>query len=179
MDQFPYPNLELKPGLNINKNLFFNIKDLNNNLLNELFKVLDEVKVQGVFKEEDVKIAREVINEKLSNLKNYNIKIVESSGNILGFICYDKSILSDSFYDLYWIAVLPSFQKQGIGTLLMNEMERDVKAKGGKAIILETSSSENYLVARHMYEKLGYKLIAKIENFYSEGEDKLIYKKDI
>lgn len=52
----------------------------------------------------------------------------------------------------------PDFQKLGIGTLLVETIERRCKDDGNKEISLESSHT-----ARNFYLKLGYKIIKEVE----------------
>jgi len=157
----------------------FHIKEFNESYLNQIKEVLLEVQKAGFFAEKDTSVALDVLKEKLLGLWNYDIKVIEAEGIVLGFICYTKATLSDSYYELYWMAVRPSAQGKGLGRRLIEDMEKDIKSRGGEAILLDTSSLESHAAARHLYEKMGYKIISKIENFYSKGEHKLVYKKEL
>jgi len=56
-------------------------------------------------------------------------------------------------------------------------MEEEVKRMGGRLILVETSGTTSYAPARKFYEVCGYSLQAKIPDFYSPGDDLLIYVK--
>lgn len=101
-------------------------------------------------------------------------------GNTLyGFICFGSISLAQGCYDLYWIVCDPALQNKGIGTRLLNRLGEILKARGVRKIFAETSSQENYITARNFYEKRGFRLIAKIPDFYKVGDDKLIYVKNL
>ena len=61
----------------------------------------------------------------------------------------------------------------------MAETEKMIKNLHGKSIYIETSSKEKYLPTQKFYEKCNCELIARITDFYDEGDDKLLYKKTI
>jgi len=173
-------NNTFSPVLNMNANPSnIAISDFNEACVPQLAGLLYEIEASGAFESKDTLLALQVIKEKMANVGDYHIKIAGSEGIIFGFIIYSKAALSDSFYDLYWMAVRPLCQGRGIGKMLLSTMEADIRAKGGKSVILDTSSAEEYEAARHLYEKTGYKLILKVDNFYSEDEHKLMYRKDL
>jgi hypothetical protein len=54
-----------------------------------------------------------------------------------------------------------------------------IKNLKGRMITVDTSGSQRYLPTRQFYEKLGYHNEACIKDFYSVGDDKVIYIKRI
>lgn len=56
-------------------------------------------------------------------------------------------------YDLVEIVVAAEYQKQGIGTAFMNELEARVKGKGAMLMQPEAVNDEFH---EHFYGKLGY-----------------------
>lgn len=87
--------------------------------------------------------------------------------------------LTDGTYDLYWIAVDPQTQGSGYGRALLRFAEDDVLQRGGRLLLIETSSQESYGATIRFYEKSGYPLVARIKGFYRPGDDKLIFAKEL
>lgn len=92
---------------------------------------------------------------------------------IEGFACYGETPMTDGAYDLYWIAVHPDAQGSGTGGLLLRAVEDEVLRAGGRAVIVETSSRDDYGAARIFYVKHGYHEAARIRDFYAVGDDRL------
>jgi len=155
------------------------IKDFNEAHIGQLKAIMDALRLKGAFTSDDLLLASDCIKEKLENRQGYEVKVAEFNGLAIGFICYSKIPSSDRSYELYWLAIHPAMQGKGLGTSLLVEAEKDIKAKGGKTVILDTTSKEGYSAARHLYEKSGYKLVSKIDRLYSEKEDHLTYRKDL
>jgi GNAT superfamily N-acetyltransferase len=63
---------------------------------------------------------------------------------LAGFACYGPTPATDRTYDLYWIAVHPSAQGSGCGTILLNEVERRLKGLNARLLVVETSSRSDY-----------------------------------
>ena len=82
-------------------------------------------------------------------------------------------------YDLYWIVVDPASQGKGLGRRLIEYVEQDVLSRGGRMILIETSSQETYGDTVRFYERSGYHLAARIRNFYRIGDDKLVFQKEL
>jgi ribosomal protein S18 acetylase RimI-like enzyme len=107
--------------------------------------------------------------------------IVAVGGNDVpaGYACYGPTPLTDATYDLYWIAVDPAFAGQGIGTCLLQRIEDLVLAANGRLVVIETSSSPEYVATRQFYLKNGYSLAEAIRDFYRDGEDRVTYVKRV
>ena len=137
----------------------------------------------GLFTDEEIRCALELVSYGLSQHKGeaeYLFKIAtDDSGKLEGYVCYGKTPLTDGVFGIYWVVVCKDSRYHGLGSRLLKEVEEDIKIKGGRKILIETSSKDNYEKARQFYTKKGYKLIAKIADFYKVGDDKLIYVKDI
>ena len=59
----------------------------------------------------------------------------------------------------------------------MREAERLVAEAGGTRIYIDTSYKAQYEDTRAFYLSLGYELDALLKDFYSPGDDKVIYRK--
>jgi ribosomal protein S18 acetylase RimI-like enzyme len=127
----------------------------------------------------DVQVAVELLESSLAQPgKDYTFLVdVAKNGQVIGFVCYGSTPLTDGTYDLYWIAVDPDFAGQGVGLRLVAEMERLIRAAAGRMVVIETSSSPLYAAARAFYLKTGYHLAETIGDFYRPGEDRLTFVK--
>ena len=80
-------------------------------------------------------------------------------------------------WNLYLIAIHASYQGRGVATLLMGYIERLLRKRGERVLIVETSSLEGFEQTRAFYRKLGYDEEARIREFYAPSEDKVIFRK--
>lgn len=131
------------------------------------------------FNNDDHDVAMELIDI-ACNFKaqtDYNIFVYESYGQILGYHCTGKRPLTDAVFDLYWIVADPASSIKGIGSSLLKHAEEFVQEQKGRWLLAETTSKESYDKTRKFYLKNDYKVIAQIDDFYSEGENLIIYGK--
>jgi ribosomal protein S18 acetylase RimI-like enzyme len=138
------------------------------------------VRLVGNFNEEEINVAIELIDDAISEYSSgdYIACVLEDEkGQVQGYGCYGLTPLTESTYDFYWMAVHPDAQGNGYGRSIIRFVEQDVREKGGRLLVLETSSQENYARTRHIYEKNGYELVARVRDFYKKNDDKLIYVK--
>jgi ribosomal protein S18 acetylase RimI-like enzyme len=98
-------------------------------------------------------------------------------GSVAGYACFGPHPLTEGTYDLYWIAVDPAARGHGIGHALLSRIEREVRARGGRLLLIETSNVPAYTAARELYGSGGYHLEACVHDFYAPGDDLLIYAK--
>lgn len=142
--------------------------------------VIDIIKATRFFVPDEIKVAEELIDIYLSQpgQQDYQIVVAEDgNGKVTGYMTYGPTPLTEGTWDLYWIAVSPEVQGQGYGQLLVRYLENEVKKKGGRLVMIETSSQPKYLPTRKFYEKLGYREMARIPDFYRPGDDRVIFGK--
>ena len=132
------------------------------------------------FNDEEIKVAIELIDVYLNdaNQTDYIIYVFENDEKqTAGYICYGRRPLTDWTYDLYWIAVDPNIHGKGFGSQMVKHMEEDLRAQGGKIILIETSGKPEYENERKFYIKNGYEVQTIIKDFYRSGDDLFIYRK--
>lgn len=107
----------------------------------------------------------------------YNFLTAIQSGAVVGFACFGHRPLTDSSFDLYWIAVDKALQHHGVGSALLKAVEAAIQTRAGHLIIIETSGEEGYLPTRRFYEAHGYRKEADIPDFYKPGDSLILYCK--
>jgi ribosomal protein S18 acetylase RimI-like enzyme len=131
------------------------------------------------FKPAEVDVAEEVIDSYLGDLirSGYHVFVAEVGSSITGYICYGPTPLTEDTWDIYWLAVTPDKQSQGIGKTLLNFAEGKIKETKGRLSIIETSSKPEYETTRRFYQAQGYATACRIADFYAPGDDKLVFQK--
>jgi ribosomal protein S18 acetylase RimI-like enzyme len=136
------------------------------------------IKRQKNFLKCEIDIAIEVIDATFHPKEDYRVlAAADPQQRMLGFVSYGPIPLTENRFDLYWIAVDPQQGRHGIGTMLLAEMEKRLSASTPVHIYIDTSSTEGYLPARRFYEKQGYEIVAHMQDFYRNGDDKIVYRK--
>ncbi len=87
--------------------------------------------------------------------------------------------LTEGTFNLYAIGVRSDIQGKGIGTKMMSYLEHQLKEKGQRILIVETSGTDDFQLTRKFYENLNYTKEATIRDFWNEGDDKVIYWKKL
>lgn len=73
----------------------------------------------------------------------------------------------------------PRAQGQGVGRGLLARVEAEVRARGGRLLLIETSDLPAYASARRLYEGSGYRREAVVHDFYGPGDSLLIFSKHL
>ena len=136
----------------------------------------------GVFSQEEVECVSELWEEYLtlgSERCGYNFIVYRDGDQVLGFACYGPRNLTDGAFDLYWIAVDPTARCKGVGRTLLTASEEAVREMGGRMLIAETSGTPLYEPARKFYLRTEYENEAIIKDFYTIGDDLMIFIKRI
>lgn len=147
-------------------------------------RIYEIVTAAGNFSDHEIAIAMELVDESLQKGEESGYIIVvaempEAAAIIAGYACYGPTPLTEGVFDLYWIAVHPEAQGRGIGRELIGYAENDIRSRGGRMLLIETSSREGYDATIGFYKRANYELAARIKNFYSVGDDKLVFLKEL
>jgi ribosomal protein S18 acetylase RimI-like enzyme len=139
------------------------------------------VRSTGFFREDEVAVAVELARERLDKgaESGYAFIFADSGERTVGYSCFGLIPCTLHSFDLYWIATRKDHMNRGIGRRLLEETESDIRNLGGTGIYVETSSRKLYAPTRAFYEKNGYLVKARFEDFYDRGDDKIVYVKYI
>ena len=133
----------------------------------------------GVFKPHEMVALREVLDDyHASNRDEGHVAVTwDDAGTPLGFAYYAPAEMTDRTWELWWIAVDRTKQGRGLGKALLDAVEADVRKRGGRLLLIETSSTAHYEPTRQFYLKRGYVIAARILDFYADGDGKVIFWK--
>jgi D-alanine-D-alanine ligase len=139
--------------------------------------VREIVAATGMFRPNEVEVAAELVRVYLRDgeASGYQFVFAERDGNVLGYACFGLNTVTIGSFDLYWIAVRPELQGQGIGQQLLAAVEERIAAAEGQRIYIETSARADYAPTRRFYERCGYTLEAVLRDYYAEGDDKAVF----
>jgi len=142
--------------------------------------VLDIIQATEIFTPDEITVAGELIDIYLDQpqQRDYCLVVAENeNGRVVGYLSYGPTPLTEGTYDLYWMAVASGEQGRGHGRELVNWLEEEVRAVGGRMILIETSSQPKYEKTRRFYTGLNYKEVSCIPDFYRRGDDRITYVK--
>lgn len=142
--------------------------------------VVDILSSDDTFRPEEIDVALELVDGACDAPDgDYRALVCEDAGQLLGYVCYGRTPMTDATWDLYWIAVHRDARGKGVASKLARAMEADARALGGAVVRIETSQLESYGSARSLYDRLAYVEVGRIGDFYRAGDDLVILAKRI
>jgi len=105
-------------------------------------------------------------------LEKQQFYVYETNDVVIGVASLERISEIDGM--VHWVYVLPEYEKRGVGTSLMNAMEREAKRTGLKTLTLFANAQAHWAIA--FYKKLGYETAGNRERLC--GED-VIFKKTV
>ncbi len=138
----------------------------------------------GFFSTEEQLLAVELVEERLARGRASGYEFLfaddpDKEGQLLGYTCFGPIPATASSYDLYWIAVSPRTQRQGLGGKLLRETERLAREQQATRMFVDTAGRADYAPTRAFYERMGYHVEANITDFYAPGDAKVIYARQL
>jgi D-alanine-D-alanine ligase len=141
--------------------------------------VVDLLSRTQFFRPDEMAIAKEVLDAGIKDgpRGHYQSYVIEVSGQVSGWVCFGPTPCTLGTFDVYWIAVDPACQGQGLGKRLVDFAEARIASSGGRLAVAETSGRQIYQSTRAFYERLGYVAASPIPDFYGPGDDKCVFTK--
>ena len=122
----------------------------------------------------------EMISDYFNNAETEDIWftfLIDEKPIAIGYCIPEK--LTEGTYNLLAIGVSQNAQRKGVASAMMEYIEQQLKQKKGRLLLVETSSDEAQIAARKLYQKIGYKQVAVIDDFWKDGEDKIVFLKQL
>ena len=132
----------------------------------------------GLFREEEIPVAVEVFDATAARNDTYEGLAALRDGELVGWISWGPTLGTLGTFDLYWIVIDPACHGQGIGTVLVEEMERLIAGRA-RLVIVETAGRPDYEATREFYLRRGYVAISIIPDFYAPADDKVTFMKKV
>ncbi|WP_299829665.1 GNAT family N-acetyltransferase [uncultured Roseobacter sp.] len=103
----------------------------------------------------------------------------EIEGKPVGFCYAVPEELAEGAWNMLAIAVLPTEQGGGCGSAIAKHLEEELKARGQRILIADTSGADDFAPTRDFYRKNGYAEEARIRDFWAAGDDKIVFWKSL
>ena len=101
-----------------------------------------------------------------------------SDGEAVG-LCYTApEELADGTWNMLALAVRPDLHGKRLGAALVHAAERQLRDKGQRILIVDTSGTDDFAMTRKFYSQNGYEEEARIRDFWADGDDKVIFRKE-
>jgi len=135
----------------------------------------------GVFKPVEIDMLQEVFDDYFSGDVDPADRCVTLADGRepLGFAYFGPAEMTVATWEMWWIVVRPDMQRRGLGKQLMEYVERESRAAGGKLLYIDTSSLPAYEPTRLFYLRNGYEQEAVLRDFYADGDSKVLFRKQL
>lgn len=132
----------------------------------------------GLFQSEELAQLDTLMKSHLSSEGNVTEHwVVYDADGLVGVAYFAAERMTQGTWNLYLIGVHPDRQGRGHGAALLRHVEEMLRAQGGRVLIVETSGLEGFQATRAFYGRCGYTEEARIRDFYSAGDDKVVFWK--
>jgi ribosomal protein S18 acetylase RimI-like enzyme len=133
----------------------------------------------GIFRPVEVITLEEVLEQAVAQPggEGYHSYSLEEAGRLLGFSIHGPNTMTEGTWDLYWIVVERERHRRGLGSRLLHFVEQDIRKRGGRLLVAETSSLPSYEATRRFYLKHGFQETAVVPDYYADGDSLVIFCK--
>lgn len=103
----------------------------------------------------------------------------EADGKAIGFCYAVPEQMAEGAWNMLAIAVLPTEQGSGCGGAIAKHLAAELKARGQRILIADTSGADDFTQTRAFYRKNGYVEEARIRDYWAAGDDKIVFWKSL
>lgn len=130
----------------------------------------------GQFDADSITYTLEALDNHLEN-PDSEIWFTALENEPVGFAYCAPEPVTSGTWNLLMLWTKEGYEGKGFGRSLVSAVEAELKNRGARLLIVETSQLPEFETARAFYEKYGFTFEAEVENFFAEGDNKLIYTK--
>jgi ribosomal protein S18 acetylase RimI-like enzyme len=133
----------------------------------------------GLFRKEDAYSIQAMLDEYHSRADEGGRQIIAlaENGSLAAVAYFTPKEFTDRVWELLMIAVSGSRQRQGLGSRLLLNVEESIRALNGRLLLIETSDRSSFERTRSFYQKHGYAEVARIPDYFTDGDGKVSFIK--
>ena len=135
----------------------------------------------AIARELDEYFIENAITKMGQDIVNQSLYVAAHINKVVGFVVIDYK--SNHAAEISWMAVKLEYQRQGIGSALVDRVANDLRSQGVKVMEVKTLSADvdyaPYEKTRHFYEKVGFMHLDTIDPYpgWEPGNPCAIYVK--
>ena len=140
--------------------------------------VVDLVVAAEMFPADDVGLVEGMLADYFGTNKgeDHACLIDDEGDGPLGVAYYQPKAAADRVWDLTMIAVRPEHQGKGRGAAMLSRVEEDLRSRGQRLLLVETSGLPQYDRTRAFYLKCGYEQEARVRDYWEAGDDLVLFR---
>lgn len=101
------------------------------------------------------------------------------AGEAIGLSYSVPEEMTDRTWNMLALAIRPDKQGQGLGAALVEETESQLREQGQRLLIVDTSGTDEFTDTRRFYARSGDEEAARIGDFWTDGDDKVVFRKKL
>lgn len=145
---------------------------------NDTNALLTLAEATGLFESNQIEELALMLNQHFSNeTDSQGVWLIDYDNEPVGVAYVAPERMTDGTWNLYLIAIHPDHQKQGRGAVLLRYVEQMLAERGERVLLVETSGTHDFEYVRAFYRNNGYAEEARIRDFYTDGVDKIVFRK--
>ncbi|MBS3817499.1 MAG: GNAT family N-acetyltransferase [Candidatus Thermoplasmatota archaeon] len=135
-----------------------------------LIRRFKKADLEKVYRISDISLKEEYPRElfiSIQELWNQGFLVVEISNEVVGFIC--GVVENSKTSRILMLAVHPFYRNRGLGGEILKNFIEVSSNRGLSKVTLEVRVSSESVIT--FYQKRGFQLAGRLEDFYTDGED--------
>lgn len=103
----------------------------------------------------------------------------QTEGTAVGLCFAEPEQMADRVWNMRALGVAGAQQRSGVGRRLVAALEHNLRLRGQRLLIVDTSGTDAFAPARAFYAALGYVEEARLRDFWAEGDKKVTFCKPL
>lgn len=103
--------------------------------------------------------------------------VEDVDGDLVGVAYYQPVTATDRAWELLMIGVHRERHRTGLGTALLDYAENDLRERGQRLLVVQTSATAAFDRARAFYLARGYDEEARVRDYFTDGDDMVLFRK--
>jgi GNAT superfamily N-acetyltransferase len=142
------------------------------------------VRSSELFSEAEIDLAIDLVSERRRRGESSAHRFLlaerkQPERRTVGFLCYGEIPGTVGSYQIHWIQAHHDERGTGLRGWLLESCERRIAEGGGRRVYVESSERDQFRPMREFYSSHGYRIEARLDDFYAPGDAKLIFLKSL
>lgn len=140
--------------------------------------ILSIVAESGQFDADGLAHVQRTLRQHLDGIGE-GIWLTADDGEAVGVAYCAPEPVAGGTWNLLMLWIRADRHGKGHGGLLVKQVECELRGRGARLLIVETSGLPAFAPARSFYAKCGFLHEASVKNFFAAGDDKLVFTKSL
>ena len=100
-----------------------------------------------------------------------------AEGEPVGLLYAAPEEQAEGAWNMHALGVAAGRQREGHGGALVRALETILRRRGARLLVVDTSGTPAFARARAFYEASGYAEVARVPDFWADGDAKIVFTK--